>query len=190
MHILIDTTSCLTLLGQSLSKTAFAVTLLKLTKGVPWQQGILWFCIVTMNGYNLVKVRTPEKTASLALMCANHTTTCRCCSNGVKSAAIRSIGSRTDSTSASPKASRTILRKAGMVSAGPVLAKTCSNLLTAIQAYNILMDFVFAMYPWLIMWKLDMKKSEKLGLCIVMSLVCYKTSTICLNSTHRTYVNT
>ena len=57
MHILIDTTSCLTLLGQSLSKTAFAVTLLKLTRGVPWQQGILWFCIVTMNGYNLVKVR-------------------------------------------------------------------------------------------------------------------------------------
>jgi hypothetical protein len=56
MHILIDTTSCLTLLGQSLSKTAFAVTLLKLTKGVPWQQGILWFCIVTMLAYNLVKV--------------------------------------------------------------------------------------------------------------------------------------
>jgi len=57
MHILIDTTSCLTLLGQSLSKTAFAVTLLKLTKGVPWQQWILWFCIITMNGYNMVKVR-------------------------------------------------------------------------------------------------------------------------------------
>lgn len=33
------------------------------------------------------------------------------------------------------------------------------------------MDFIFAIYPWLIMWKLDMKKSEKLGLCIVMSLV-------------------
>jgi hypothetical protein len=56
MHILIDTSSCLTLLGQSLSKTAFAVTLLKLTKGVPWQQAILWFCIVTMNGYNMAKV--------------------------------------------------------------------------------------------------------------------------------------
>jgi hypothetical protein len=56
MHVLIDTTSCLTLLGQSLSKTAFAATLLKLTKGVPWQQRVLWFCIVTMNAYNLVKV--------------------------------------------------------------------------------------------------------------------------------------
>ena len=56
MHVLIDTSSGLTLLGQSLSKTAFAVTLLKLTRGVPWQQGVLWFCIVTMNSYNLVKV--------------------------------------------------------------------------------------------------------------------------------------
>ena len=57
MHILIDTTSCLTLLGQSMSKTAFAVTLLKLTKGVAWQQCALWFCIVTMDAYNLVKVQ-------------------------------------------------------------------------------------------------------------------------------------
>lgn len=32
------------------------------------------------------------------------------------------------------------------------------------------MDFAFAVFPWLIMWKLDMKKSEKVGLCVVMSL--------------------
>jgi len=57
MHMLISTTSCGTLLGQSLSKTAFAITLLKLTKGVRWQQCVLWFCIVTMDSYNLVKVR-------------------------------------------------------------------------------------------------------------------------------------
>lgn len=56
-HVLIDTTSCLTLLGQSLSKTAFAVTLLKLTKGERYQQWVLWFIIVTMNAYNLIKVR-------------------------------------------------------------------------------------------------------------------------------------
>lgn len=57
MHILIDTSSCLTLLGQSLSKTAFAVTLLKLTKGSRWQQAVLWFAIVTMNVWSVVKVR-------------------------------------------------------------------------------------------------------------------------------------
>lgn len=53
MQILINITSCGTLIGQALSKTAFAVTLLKLTKG--WPQWILWFCIVTMNAYMITK---------------------------------------------------------------------------------------------------------------------------------------
>lgn len=53
MQILINVTSCGTLIGQALSKTAFAVTLLKLTKG--WPRWILWFCIVTMNAYMIVK---------------------------------------------------------------------------------------------------------------------------------------
>jgi len=70
-HVLIDTTSCLTLLGQSLSKTAFAVTLLKLTKGERWQQYVLWFCIVTMNAYNFVKVREPERQSLVSSICAN-----------------------------------------------------------------------------------------------------------------------
>jgi hypothetical protein len=74
MHILIDTTSCLTLLGQSISKTAFAVTLLKLTKGIPWQQGILWFCIVTMMAYNLVKVSKFGKSISLVSIYAHRDT--------------------------------------------------------------------------------------------------------------------
>lgn len=54
MHILINITSCGTLVGQALTKTAFAVTLLKLTKG--WYSWVLWFCIVTMNLYMIVKV--------------------------------------------------------------------------------------------------------------------------------------
>lgn len=53
MQILINITSCGTLIGQALSKTAFAATLLKLTKG--WPRWILWFCIVTMNAYMIVK---------------------------------------------------------------------------------------------------------------------------------------
>lgn len=36
--------------------------------------------------------------------------------------------------------------------------------------YNIIMDFAFAFFPWWITWKLDMKKSEKIGLCVTMSL--------------------
>lgn len=54
MHILINISSCGTLIGQAWSKTAFGVTLLKLTNR--WQQYILWFCIITMNSYMIVKV--------------------------------------------------------------------------------------------------------------------------------------
>lgn len=32
------------------------------------------------------------------------------------------------------------------------------------------MDFVFAAFPWVITWNLDMKRKEKIGLCLTMSL--------------------
>jgi len=54
MHILINVTSCLTLVGQAWTKTAFGVTLLKLAN--KWQQYILWFMIATMNAYMIAKV--------------------------------------------------------------------------------------------------------------------------------------
>lgn len=54
MHILINISSCGTLVGQAISKTAFAVSLLRMTER--WQQYILWFIIVTMNSYMFIKV--------------------------------------------------------------------------------------------------------------------------------------
>lgn len=54
MHILINISSCGTLVGQAVSKTAFAVSLLRMTER--WQQYILWFIIVTMNSYMFTKV--------------------------------------------------------------------------------------------------------------------------------------
>ena len=54
MHILISISSCTNVLGQAWSKTAFGVTLLKLTNR--YQQAIIWFCIVTMNAWMLAKV--------------------------------------------------------------------------------------------------------------------------------------
>jgi hypothetical protein len=54
MHILINISSCGTLIGQAWSKTAFGVTLLRMSDGK--QQAILWFCIITMNAYMFVKV--------------------------------------------------------------------------------------------------------------------------------------
>lgn len=54
MHILINISSCGTLVGQALSKTAFAVTLLRMTER--WQVWVLWFIIISMNGYMTTKV--------------------------------------------------------------------------------------------------------------------------------------
>jgi hypothetical protein len=32
------------------------------------------------------------------------------------------------------------------------------------------MDFIFATFPWLITRKLEMRRAEKIGLCVTMSL--------------------
>lgn len=49
MHILINISSIGTVIGQAVSKTAFGVTLLRMVDS-KWQVGILWFCIVSMDG--------------------------------------------------------------------------------------------------------------------------------------------
>lgn len=36
--------------------------------------------------------------------------------------------------------------------------------------YNLLMDFVFAIFPWVITWKLRMDRAEKYSLCATLSL--------------------
>lgn len=49
MHILINISSIGTVIGQAVSKTAFGVTLLRMVES-KWQVGILWFCIISMDG--------------------------------------------------------------------------------------------------------------------------------------------
>lgn len=38
------------------------------------------------------------------------------------------------------------------------------------NVYNIIMDFIFALFPWLLTWDLEMRRIEKIGLCATMSL--------------------
>lgn len=54
MRILITISSCGTLIGQAWTKTAFGVTLIRMSN--EWQRWILWFCIITMNIYMIIKV--------------------------------------------------------------------------------------------------------------------------------------
>ncbi|KAF2822171.1 hypothetical protein CC86DRAFT_410555 [Ophiobolus disseminans] len=127
MHILINVTSCGTLVGQALSKTAFAVTLLKLTKG--WYRYILWFCIGSMNLYMVVKVFF-----QWAKICN--------------------------------KPSYDVWYRLDFCLDG----KFREDFKEGGNVYNIIMDFVLATFPWIITWNLDMRKVEKIGLCVTMSL--------------------
>ncbi|PSN75246.1 hypothetical protein BS50DRAFT_462296, partial [Corynespora cassiicola Philippines] len=127
MQILINVTSCGTLMGQAWTKTAFAVTLLKLTKG--WSRWVLWFCIVTMNAYMFVKV-----IFQWAKICEKPS---------------YQVWYRLDFCLS--WAFREAFKEGGNV-------------------YNIIMDFVLAIFPWFITWNLDMRKVEKIGLCLTMSL--------------------
>jgi hypothetical protein len=54
MHILINISGCGTLIGQSLSKSALGITLLRLSNRK--QRTILWFCLISMNLFALLKV--------------------------------------------------------------------------------------------------------------------------------------
>jgi hypothetical protein len=169
MHVLIDTSSCLTLVGQSLSKTAFAVTLLKLTKGVRWQQYVLWFCIVTMNAWNIVKVRHFEQPFFQSQRMLTTTRIQMVFEWG------RSCGVDKDFGLARlpfclDKGPLDDFKKGGnsRCQSRPVTMLRSTD---KFAVYNVLMDFVFAAFPWIITWHLNMKMLEKIGLCAVMSLV-------------------
>lgn len=128
MHILINITSCMMLMGQAWTKTAFGVTLLRLSHE-RWQKWLLWFCIVTMNIYMIFKVFF-----QWAKVC------------GKKS---DNVYYRFDLCL--DKQFRDDFKEGGNV-------------------YNIIMDFVFALFPWLLTWNLEMRRAEKIGLCATMSL--------------------
>ncbi|KAF3385650.1 hypothetical protein F1880_002368 [Penicillium rolfsii] len=128
MHIIINVTSCGTLIGQAWSKTAFGVTLLRISN--KWQSYVLWFCIATMNIFMIIKCilqwakvcnGTGDYQASYRLNFCIHTKF----RNGVKEGG---------------------------------------------QVYNVIMDFVFALFPWMIAWKLNMRRNEKIALSATLSL--------------------
>ncbi|PVH98270.1 hypothetical protein DM02DRAFT_51978 [Periconia macrospinosa] len=127
MHILINITSCGTLIGQAWSKSAFAVTLLKLT--TRWQQYFLWFCIITMNMYMVAKC-----IIQWGKVCDEKS---------------YEVWYRVDFCLDSKF--RNDFKEGGNI-------------------YNIVMDFILAAFPWFLTWNLPMRRSEKIGLCVAMSL--------------------
>ncbi|KAI0127545.1 hypothetical protein BJ170DRAFT_376870 [Xylariales sp. AK1849] len=128
MLMLITISSCGTTIGQTWSKTAFAATLLRITN--TWQKAVLWFCIVTLNIFLVLKVFV----------------------NWSKYCGLPKYQNywRMDGFCIDYEATQDI--------------KTSGNI------YNIIMDFVLALFPWMVIWKLNISRLEKIGLCVTMSL--------------------
>ncbi|KUI62909.1 hypothetical protein VP1G_10034 [Cytospora mali] len=126
MLILVTISSCLITVGQTLSKTAFAVTLLRITER--WQRWILWFIIVTLNVYLVV------------VLLINWTNYCG--------------------------QTQYWWRMPGVCAP----YETIFGLKIGQNIYNIVLDFVLSLFPWVLMWNLNIAKYEKIGLCVTMSL--------------------
>lgn len=117
-----------------------------------------------MCAFNLARVRLLRSTH----VELQELTSCRSSSSGQKSATMPATTCGTASNSAFTKRLATSSRKQEIVSAR--LARFCS-LADLITDYNVIMDFVFAAFPWVITYSLDMKRKEKVALCLTMSLV-------------------
>ncbi|EEY17126.1 conserved hypothetical protein [Verticillium alfalfae VaMs.102] len=129
MHTLSTTADVLNKVALGLSKTSFALTLLRVAQG--WQKWFIWFMVVTMNG----------------VLATNAVTTWRAACD-----------------------------REGQDKYEAVLPGSCWSVVDAViiamvaNSYSALVDFALALLPWKIVWKLQMKKYEKIGVAIAMSL--------------------
>lgn len=153
--VLINVSSDGTVIGQALTKTAFAVTLLRMCHAStrsrwPWQQALLWFCILTMDGIALTKC-----VFQWAKICGRHDyqqwyRIQGWCLDWTFSQDFKEVGNSMSAPGGTP------LHDGLVTHQFPV--------------YNIVMDFMFAIFPWFITWPLNLKRGEKIGLCITLSL--------------------
>ncbi|KAK9771792.1 hypothetical protein SCAR479_11580 [Seiridium cardinale] len=116
MLILISISSCGTTIGQTWSKTAFAVTLLRMTDN--WKRLVV--LKVFMNWSQYCDEPADQNYWRMQGFCLNYEAVSR--------------------------------------------TKAAGNI------WNIIMDFVLALFPWMVIWKLKISQWEKIGLCGTMSL--------------------
>ncbi|KAG4030322.1 hypothetical protein MFRU_012g00640 [Monilinia fructicola] len=128
MLILVSISSCLTTAGQTWSKSAFAVTLLRMTKS--WQRGICIATLVFLNVFLVLKVFVDWS---------------KYCGKKGYQNSWRMSGFCLDY---------------GLAHS----IKVGGNI------FNIIADFILALFPWMVTWKLRISLKEKIALCITMSL--------------------
>jgi hypothetical protein len=118
------------IIGCVLSKTSFAITLLRIVAKT-WMKVLLWVIIVSMN-------------AIMWLCAICYLAQCR------PSAALWNTKLMATAKCWPTSVFETIALTAG--------------------AYSGCMDFILALFPWVVLWKLQMKKREKFGIAIAMSM--------------------
>jgi hypothetical protein len=137
-------TGTTSILAAVWSKTSFAVTLLRLMKGK--MLVVVWVIIITMNiAMDLNAIFLWVRCSPVAL----------------------TWDPRGPGTCWAPQVYPTY----GMFAAGRCISTCLSSSTDRYAAgYSALMDFVLALLPWKIVWNLQMRKVEKLGVAFAMSL--------------------
>ncbi|KAJ6113368.1 hypothetical protein N7523_006685 [Penicillium sp. IBT 18751x] len=118
------------IIGCVLSKTSFAITLLRIVTRT-WMKVLLWAIIITMN-------------AIMWLCAICYLAQCR-------------------PASALWNTKLMATAKCWPTSVFETIALTAG-------AYSGCMDFILALFPWVLLWKLQMKKREKFGIAVAMSM--------------------
>ncbi|KAJ5973252.1 hypothetical protein N7481_010462 [Penicillium waksmanii] len=125
------------IIGCVLSKTSFAITLLRIVTQV-WMKVFLWFIIITMN--------------SIMWLCA----VCYL---------------------AQCKPAAALWNTKLMATAQCWPTSIFENIALTAGAYSGCMDFILALLPWAVIWNLQMKKREKFGIAVAMSLGVFAAAT-------------
>lgn len=139
-------TGTFSILAATWSKTAFAITLLRLMPGR--MRFFLWFIIATVNismGLNAVFMWTRCTPVSKTW---NPYVPGTCWEPHVYPIYGMFAAGELPELSPFPKDSNNRMRK----------------------GYSAAMDFVLALLPWKVIWKLQMKKKEKMGVALAMSM--------------------
>jgi hypothetical protein len=135
------------LFSVPLSKASFCFTLLRLTV-IPWQKKLLWFIIVTVQ-------LTFYATAVITLVQ---------CDPIQKLWDMALPGKCWDN--------RIVIYYSMFVGCKQSLCWKGPGQPLTLIAYSSLMDFILAICPWLIIHKLQMRRREKWGIILAMSLGC------------------
>jgi hypothetical protein len=135
------------ILGCVFSKTSFAFTLLRIVTKT-WMKALLWFIIVTMNAIMWLCAVSylAQCTPTAALWNTKVAATAKCWPTNVFEIIAIVAGCK-------------------WTPSGLRITNTDQT-----SAYSGCMDFVLALLPWMILWKLEMKKREKVGIALAMSM--------------------